>query len=229
MSRERALNQIVTLKVLANDPRAPEAERQAAKDTMSRLRKKYNIPETTKLPPPRASRPSTSEPGSYRWFEDMVRNWDNNPETQRKKREKAARDAANSEAQRIKRERAQRDWEARMADKDDQGVPLTAEEAEWARRDPLGFAAARDKRSHQQKQNDMQDAFGQPHQRPRCNPKMPFFDLGGEPRTRNSASATCEKCNHWLARGEGALYLRGYACCDTVPGPRAKKSDSEER
>lgn len=207
VSRERALNQIVTLEVLADDVRAPDGERQAARDTMAKLRKKYDIPE--------------QQSGQFgaKFLIDMAERFE------KANREKARREAAAKAA----RAEETRIW----------GAPLTDAEREQARRDPLGFAASRDKRTHAQKQQDMNSSWGQPHQprqqRPKTRPHTPpwrcatpytFFDPGGEPRQRNAHRCKCQKCGITMEAGEGCVTVIGAYCCEMVPGPRTKNPNA---
>lgn len=205
-NRERALNQIVTLKLLAVDPRATEGEREAARLTMAKLRKKYDIPEQ-----------AAGDHGA-KFLIDMAERYER--ANREKARRKAAEDARLAEETRI--------W----------GWPLSDAEREQARRDPLGFAASRDKRTHAEKQRDMNSSWGQPRpqpqqprQRPRAKPwkcaePKTFFDPGGEPRARNAHRIKCQKCGITLEPGEGCVTVIGAYCCEMVPGPRKRNPNT---
>lgn len=149
-------------------------------------------------------------------------------------RDEKNRQAREREAKR--REEAQKRWQERQANNDAMGRPLTEEDREEARRDPLAWAAKQDKRSAAEKNADMQYQYShgweygkEPPKRrgQRCAKPESFFDPGGEPRKRNNSPMTCAKCEQPLTVGAGALFKVGSkwqaVCCETVPGPRKKK------
>lgn len=139
------------------------------------------------------------------FFDDLIR--------------RAAKAKAKSEAERKKK--AQADWERKHANSDDLGRP---------RGDIFDEALRDDPRTTAERNRDMNDSWGQkqPHHRPsQCDPKLSFFDLGGEPRKRNMEGATCVMCGTWLGIGDGALIGVNFACCDKIPGPRKKKERQE--
>lgn len=218
VTRDEALHKLVSLRNLYEHPNTNEHEAATARAMAAKLRAKFDIPESERPKPP----PN----------DDFLRdtwNWFSQAAAQQRRAEDLRR-------QREAREKAQREWEARMADKDAMGQPLTDAERREAQRDPLGWASKRDQRTSQQRQQDMQNSFGssqrvgyarRANQRPVCNPKLPFYDDGGEPRLRNLVTLECELCGRTLHRGEAARYKIGFACCDTVPGPRNKRSDRE--
>lgn len=209
MSRERALNQIVSLKALSEDQSTTEAERQSARDAIDRLRAKYDIPV-----------PVAGMSGA-----DFLK--------------KMAQDFQRGERQRQRQEAAKRAAEAEAAAWAWAG-PMTAEDLAWARRDPLGFASSRDKRTHDQKQRDMNASWGQrdqwhqareekanePHKK-RCLKPETFYDQGGVARKRNQHDIVCDRCGCTLAPREGCIFqVLGQwvgRCCEMVPGPRNRR------
>jgi hypothetical protein len=160
-----------------------------------------------------------------------------NEEAQRKHQAARDRERAEREARdRQRREEAQRKWQERHRYTDSMGRPMTPEDLEEARRDPLGWAAKQDKRSAKDKNDDMQYQYShgweygkEPPKRrgPKCPKPESFFDPGGEPRKRNDYPMDCYKCGSQLLKGQGALFKAGTqwnaVCCETVPGPRKKK------
>jgi len=159
-----------------------------------------------------------------------------------KKAEEAKKEAARAEADRKarvaeekrrkaeqakRRAEAQERWRAKHADNDHMGRPLTREEQEEARRDPLGWASKRDGRTAREKNDEMQDTLQHKAHPMVCDPKATFFDQGGEPRKRNDYPGNCYSCGSLLRKGEGALFKANgkweMVCCESVPGPRRKK------
>lgn len=144
-------------------------------------------------------------------------------------RERAARHAE----ERKRREEAQRKWQERHRHSDAMGRPMSPEDLEEARRDPLGWAAKQDARSASEKNADMQYQYthgwesGRTPPKRKCAKPESFFDPGGEPRKRNNSPMTCAKCEQLLTVGAGAIFKAGNewqaVCCETVPGPRKKK------
>lgn len=143
---------------------------------------------------------------------------------------KAKRDAANEERwakERKAREEAQARWQRKMASKNADGMPLTEEEMEEARRDPLGWATKQDGRTAAQKNADAQSQYTHTYRTRKCEKPETFYDQGGIPRKRNDFPMDCFKCGHTLLKGDGALFKLGSkwegVCCEKVPGPRKKK------
>lgn len=217
VTRDAALLKVLALRNLYEHPNTNEHEAASARAMAAKLRKKFDIPESEQ-PKPKQSPYTTVNPTAW---DDLVRR------TREAAANSRAREAAEAETMRARRAKAQQDWFDRMRYRDAMGQHLSGEDLREAQRDPLGWAAKQDKRTAQEKQRDMQDSFGQPHAQPHkrraCTPKLPFYDIGGEPRRRNTEFASCVECGRALIRGEGAEYAHGYACCDTVPGPRSKK------
>ena len=144
--------------------------------------------------------------------------------------DKAKRKAENEkrwEQERKAREEAQARWQRKMASKNADGMPLTEEEMEEARRDPLGWATKQDGRTAAQKNADAQSQYTHTYKTRQCERPETFYDAGGEKRKRNDYPMDCFKCGHHLSKGDGALFkLAGQwvaVCCERVPGPRKKK------
>lgn len=154
-----------------------------------------------------------------------------NAEARRKAEEEAAARAKRREEararERAERAAAQKRWRAKHADNDHMGRPLTKEEQEEARRDPLGWAMAKEKRTAEERNRQMQDTLRHKQHPLRCEPKATFYDQGGEPRKRNDYPTNCFSCGTHLRVGEGALFKAHgkweAVCCDPIPGPRKKK------
>ena len=159
-----------------------------------------------------------------------------NAEADRKYQAQRDRERAEArERERKRREEAQRKWQERHRHTDSMGRPMTPEDLEEARRDPLGWAAKQDKRSASEKNDDMQYQYTHGWERkdppkrsgPKCSKPETFYDPGGEPRKRNDYPMDCYKCGSQLLKGQGALFKVGTqwhaVCCETVPGPRKKK------
>lgn len=146
-------------------------------------------------------------------------------EEDKKKREEEAR-KRQAEARKA-REDAQARWQRKMASKNADGMPLTEEEMEEARRDPLGWAMKQDGRTAAQKNADAQSQYTHSYKTRQCERPETFYDQGGEKRKRNDYPMDCFKCGHPLLKGDGALFKLGSkweaVCCETVPGPRKKK------
>lgn len=219
MDRERALSLLVSLRRLAADERAPKGERDAALARIVHLQEKYNI----------AAPPQTNPAHE----EAERRKAEREAKIRAERKREAAYRAAQAEAQR--KAEAQKRWEQRMADKDDLGRPLTAEERRQAQADPLGFAAKRDKRTQAEKQADLNGAMGRQNGRPRaranparnlCARPLSFYNEGGIARVRNTSVMKCTECGEWLNPGEGATFMDGTVmkarCCERTPGPRRK-------
>jgi hypothetical protein len=130
-------------------------------------------------------------------------------------------------AARKAREEAQERWKRKMASKNADGQPLTEEEMEEARRDPLGWATKQDGRTQAEKNADMQSQYTHTYRTRKCEKPETFYDQGGMPRKRNDFPMNCFKCGHHLSKGDGALFKLGgtweAVCCEKVPGPRKKK------
>ncbi len=266
-ARDKAISKIYSLRTLAEHPNTPVHEAEAARAAIKRLRDKHGIPEqATKAKPtgPRNPNFRPNDPGPYaqraasdfqRWAEEQMwrkaqREQAERDYHERRRREERARYEAEAKQRAEARKAAQERYRQRMADKDANGVPLTEAEKEWARRDPLGFAASRDPRTQAQKQADMNAAWGQPRdvydyirtqqgprkaqQTPKSKPNLkrcekpePFFDSGGNPRKRNERPIQCDRCSCTLQPGEGMVFEvagRWYGrCAETKPGPRRKR------
>jgi hypothetical protein len=142
-----------------------------------------------------------------------------------RKREEEAEEKR--KATRKARVEAQERWKRKMASKNADGMPLTEEEMEEARRDPLGWAAKQDGRTAAEKNADAQSQYTHTYKTRRCERPETFYDPGGIPRKRNDYPMDCFKCGHTLLKGEGALFKLGSkwesVCCEAVPGPRKKK------
>lgn len=258
---DKALRTIAALKKVVEHPNTGDGERAAAQGRIDALKTKWNIADT---PPPRAkpSPPrdrtngfnSTAGGGfSVDDMEEWLRNFQRGPreetEAQRQarriqneKREYERWQRANEAM--LRRQEAQKAWEERNRARDANGIPLTDEEREEARRDPLGWAARRDGRTDAEKNRDMQEQYGHTYGEPRrdapfmresrgksgtnkCSKPLPYFTSGGEPRKRNEYPTYCNVCGVNLKPGEGAIFMVGKnwvgQCCEMVPGPRKKK------
>jgi hypothetical protein len=145
-------------------------------------------------------------------------------EAEKKKEEEAEE---RRKATRKARVDAQERWKRKMASKNADGVPLTEEEMEEARRDPLGWASKQDARTQAQKNADMQSQYTHTYKTRKCEKPESFYDQGGMPRKRNDYPMDCFKCGTTLLKGDGALFKLGSkwegVCCEKVPGPRKKK------
>lgn len=160
-------------------------------------------------------------------------------QTEADRKVQAERDEKNRQARERdakRREEAQKRWQERQANNDAMGRPLTDEDREEARRDPLAWAAKQDKRSAAEKNADMQYQYSHGWERgqeppkrrgPKCAKPESFFDAGGIPRKRNDYPMECAKCGNQLLKGQGALFQTSSkwqaVCCEPVPGPRKKK------
>lgn len=255
---DKALRTIASLKKVVEHPNTGDGERAAAQGRIDALKAKWNIADT---PPPRA-KPSpprdrtggfNSTAGSGFNIDDMeewLRNFQRGPREETEAQKQARRIAEEkrqyerwqraNEAM-LRRQAAQKAWEERNRARDANGVPLTDEEREEARRDPLGWAARRDGRTEAQKNQDMQDQYTHAWERAgttsggssrsdrpnKCSKPLPYFTSGGEPRKRNEYPTYCHVCGVNLKPGEGAIFMVGKnwvgQCCEMVPGPRKKK------
>lgn len=156
--RERALKLIVTLTSIVERTSTPDGERASAKARIIELRAKYRITEFRKAQP---SYEHIRENERRQEQVDRIRR-----EHQVRKQEQEAR------ARQIRREEAQRTYRERMADKDRNGQPMTDKDRAEAQRDPLGWAVKQDKRTHTQKQRDMEGAAGAQEEFQRINDKI---------------------------------------------------------
>lgn len=209
---EKARYKLVKLRAMAARPGTP-AEGENAKARIEQILTKF--PQLRGKPAPPTSKPFTS---SQDW-EDLKRR---TAEATRRRQQAAA--AAKLKAD---REAADKRWAQRMADKDANGQPLSAKDRAEAQRDPFSWANKQDGRTHAQKQEDMNKAWGTQQASRRCAKPQSFYDAGGEPRKRNQHVALCEKCGERIQPGEGAiLQVAGVWkawCTETKPGPRRKK------
>lgn len=246
--RDKALNTILSLKRLAEHPNTPPAEAENAREKIKRLQDTHGIkPAETAAPKPPPRRPPPRQnpwQQEYPSQEDVLRHFQ---EAMRKAREEERRRAEASEAER--RRKAQQDWIRKHYHSDDNGQPLTEEEKRRAREDPLGWASRQDKRSAQQKQDDLNGSWGEQaraareaadamrkmrdaaakakaNAEPRCANPETYYDPGGEPRKRNQHIIGCDRCGRRLQPGEGMIMQVGGQwvgrCCEMVPGPRKR-------
>lgn len=268
-ARDKAIEKIHSLRKLVEHPNTGDGERAAAQAAIERLQAKHDIkPAQERKEPPRSTGPRNpnfrpgQQRGQYRhtdWFQQQHEeaeakrraNYERNMANARRRAEERVREQRAAEDAK-RRAEAQKRYQERMANRDRFGRPLTAEEQEWARRDPLGFAAAQDKRSHQEKVRDMNEAWGRtndamrdfirtqqgprkaqehPKAKPpplkRCERPETFFDAGGNPRKRNEHQIQCDRCSVMLKPGEGMVFRVGDRwfgrCCEAKPGPRRKR------
>lgn len=257
--RDRAIERIYSLRKLAEHPNTGDGERAAALAAIERLQAKYDIsPPRPKADPPPRQQSTRTQYRPPRGNPYREKPYDTDYDFLRDMREAAARKAARDrdaaerakayEAERRRRAEAQARYEQRVRYQDHLGRErLTEEEREWARRDPLGFAASRDKRSHHEKVRDMNEAWGRSAKaaneaadafsrmgqrakeakQTKCPKPESFFDAGGNPRKRNVRPVQCDRCSTMLAPGEGMVYEvagRWFGrCCEQKPGPRRKR------
>jgi hypothetical protein len=246
--RDKALDKILSLRRLAEHANTPPHEAESARGRIKVLRDKYGISDSeTKPKPPPPPNGMTAEEMRRWWFNFTQ----SSPTPSDVRRDQARRNAAD----RLRRERqqAQERWNAKMRDKDDLGRPRTAEDKRKAQEDPLGWAASQDKRTHAQKQEDLNNArgaqdrenfrkayedvtkgardaadrkYGRVHIE-RCKKPETYFDPGGNPRPRNKHVIQCDRCSVKLQPGDGTIFEVGGRwfgrCCEMVPGPRKKR------
>ena len=257
---DKALRTIASLKKVVEHPNTGDGERAAAQGRIDALKAKWNIADT---PPPRAKpspprdRTSSTAGGGFSAddLNEWLRNFQRGPREETEAQKQARRiqnekrkyerwQRANDAM--LRRQAAQKAWEEKNRQRDADGVPLTDEEREEARRDPLGWAARRDGRSDAEKNADMQNQYSHAYERftntgewptkegssrsertNRCSKPLPYFTSGGEPRKRNEYPTYCQNCGTQFAKGEGAIFLQGgkwvAQCVEKVPGPRKKK------
>ena len=258
--RSKALRTIQSLKKVVEHPNTGDGERAAAQGRIDALKAKWNIAD----PPPPRAKPNTSRDrtGGFNStagggfsaddFDEWVRNFQRRPRKETEAEKQARRTQNEYERWKkandnmLRRQAAQKAWEERNRARDANGVPLTDEEREEARKDPLGWAARRDGRSDAQKNQDLQDQYTHAYERftntgewpkkeessrsdvpNKCSKPLPYFTSGGEPRKRNEYPTYCNVCGVNLKPGEGAIFMVGKnwvgQCCETGPGPRKKK------
>lgn len=215
--RERALALLVSLRKLAEHPNTPPHEAEAARGRIAALRKKHQITE----PPPKPGTGSTppwwtTTNNPYTWNATNTSNSDaerrararrmaeDDVRRQRERKEAAAK-AATEEARRVGREKAQREYEARMRDKDANGQPLSDAEKREAQRDPLGWAARQDKRTHAQKQEDLNRSHGAQESFKKAGDEakrtaQAFRDLDAKMRAQAKASSNWDTSTKYQAK-----------------------------
>lgn len=213
-SEQEIRSKIKLMEAVANDERAPQGERDAARNRAAAYKKK--------LPQP-TSKPQVSNEEMLRMaaaFQNMGKQTTRmratyNPDADWIARtNKAARDAAIIRER--KRADAQKAWEAKNKGRDDMGRPTSKPFVDF------DAAVNADPRTHAQKQQDISD-----RNKPRCTDPESFYDAGGVQRPRNSYAGNCDKCNFPLRPGEGAVFSAGgrsfVRCCESAPGPRKKR------
>lgn len=194
--RDRALGLIRTMQDIIDRPTTPEGEREAARSRVKALREKHNITEPVKYAQPTSRRPNN---------QDWSRHWYNHADSEADRRAKAKRmaeeDVLRQRANKARREReateaarqtarrkvADEAFKAKMRDKDDMGRPLTDDEKREAQRDPLGWAAKRDQRTTNQRNEDINSTWG----------KAPY---AGHNRTNSQARESARKMTEDYAK-----------------------------
>lgn len=157
-ARDKAIEKIYSLRKLAEHPNTGDGERAAALEAIKRLQAKHDI----KPAQERKEQPTGPRNPNFRQNDQAARDhadrfrrtWQHMASARRRTEEQLREEAR-------KRQEAQARYRERMADKDDMGRPLTEAEREWARRDPLGFAATRDQRTRAERNADLGAAWGQ--------------------------------------------------------------------
>lgn len=198
-NRERALNQIVSLTALSEDMSTTEGERQAAKDTIAKLRAKYGIP----------------EPSSGRFGANFLIDIAERAEKARRQREAADQARRDAEI---------RAWGAPLTD--EERAEARRDPFSFAQKRD-GRTHAEKQRDMNGSWGKGQR--GQPGESggPWCATPETFYDRGGQPRKRNQHKIDCDRCGRTLAPREGCVFqVNGKwigRCCETRPGPRNRR------
>lgn len=160
--RDRALGLILTMQDIIDRPSTPEGERAAAKSRVKALREKHNITEPVKPAEPK-TKYSYTPPKYYNTQSqeaDRQARAKRAAEDAKRDRERRARAATEAARQTARRKVANDEYQAKMRDKNANGYPLSDEEKREAQRDPLGWAAKRDKRTTNQRNEDINSTWG---------------------------------------------------------------------
>lgn len=216
--RDKALNTILSLRRLAEHANTPPHEAEAARGRIKALQIKHGITTASE----QAKAKPKHDPNVDEWIK-----WAQDVAAQTARADHAARVKAARDGEAIRKRKAQEEWERKHANSDAMGRPRTEAEQKEAQRDPLSWAAKQDKRTHNQKQADLNAAMGKQGTQPKCAKPETFFDQGGIARKRNTFIMTCDRCDTRLYPGDGTIMNLGGKwfgrCCESKPGPRAKK------